>query len=219
VAKISIVGAGPGSPDYVTPIAKKIVQNAQFVIGAERALSLFAGDIKGEMLKLTAKNMNDTLSKAVELARKGKNVAILSTGDPGFSGLLRTFSKVAKGKKVDLEVVPGISSIQVCAARLSMSWDEVCLFSFHEGVSSEKKEKLANAIKKGNDVMLLPDQKAFSPAEIAKFLINSGVEAETPVLVCENLTLSGERIVSSTLSEVSMGSFSSLCVIVIKPRL
>lgn len=45
MAKISIVGAGPGSADYVTPIAKKTVGNAQVVIGAERALELFAGDI------------------------------------------------------------------------------------------------------------------------------------------------------------------------------
>jgi len=217
VAKISIVGAGPGSQDYVTPIAKKIVQNAQVVIGAERALCLFGGDIKGEKLKLTAKSMNATLSQAIEFAQKGKSVVILSTGDPGFSGLLRTFSKLVKGRSVDLEVIPGISSVQVCAARLSISWDEACLFSFHEGVSIEKKEKLAEAVKEGGVVMLLPDSKNFSPAEVSKFLINRGVDAENPVFVCENLTLSDERVVNSTLGEVSGGSFSSLCVMVIKP--
>ena len=219
MAKIIIVGAGPGSPDYVTPIAKKTVRNAELVIGAERALDLFSGDVKGEALKITAKNMNETLNKAVVLAQKGKSIVILSTGDPGFSGLLRTVSRVAKGKSVEVEVVPGISSVQVCAARLSMPWDELSLFSFHDGVGAEKKAKLFDVVKDGRDALLLPDPKNFSPEQAAKFLIESGMDAEIPVFVCENLTLSDERIVNSTLGEVARSSFSPLCVMVIKPSL
>jgi cobalt-precorrin-7 (C5)-methyltransferase len=219
VAKIIIVGAGPGSPDYVTPIAKKTVRNAEMVIGAERALDLFSGDVKGEVLKLTAKNMNETLNKAVDSAQKGKSVVILSTGDPGFSGLLRTVSRVAKGKSVEVEVVPGISSVQVCAARLSMPWDELSLFSFHDGVGAEKKAKLVDVVKDGRDALLLPDPKNFSPAQAAKFLIESGIAAQTPVFVCENLTLKDERLVASTLGDVARSSFSPLCVMVIKPSL
>ena len=219
MAKIIIVGAGPGSPDYVTPIAKKTVRNAEMVIGAERALDLFSDDVKGELLKLTAKNMNETLNKAVDSAQKGKSVVILSTGDPGFSGLLRTVSRVAKGKSVEVEVVPGISSVQVCAARLSMPWDELSLFSFHDGVGAEKKAKLLDVVKDGRDALLLPDPKNFSPAQAAKLLIESGMDAEIPVFVCENLTLSDERIVNSTLGEVARSNFSPLCVMVIKPSL
>jgi cobalt-precorrin-7 (C5)-methyltransferase len=217
VAKISIVGAGPGSPDYVTPIARKTVQNAQLVVGAERALSLFKDDIKGETLKLTAKNIDEVLRRAVEQAEKGKTIALLSTGDPGFSGLLRTFLKTAGTKKVELDVVPGVSSIQVCAARLGISWDEVCLFSFHEGTSLEEKKKLLSAVKNRNDVMLLPDPKAFAPAEVAKYLIDGGVAESTLAFICENLTLANERLTKSTLKEISVASFGSLCVMVIRP--
>ena len=84
MAKIRIVGVGPGSPDYVTPAAKKAVATAQVIIGAERALSLFAGDISGETIKLTAKNINDALKNAVLSSQQGKLVVVLSTGDPGF---------------------------------------------------------------------------------------------------------------------------------------
>jgi cobalt-precorrin-7 (C5)-methyltransferase len=219
MAKIIIVGAGPGSSDYVTQIAKKTVRNAEMVIGAERVLDLFSDDVKGELLKLTAKNMNETLSKAVYLAQKGKSVVILSTGDPGFSGLLKTFSKVTRGKSVDVEVIPGISSVQVCAARLSIPWDELSLFTFHDGVGAEKKAKLLGVIKDGRDALLLPDPKNFSPAQAAKFLIERGIDAGIPVFVCENLTLSDEQIVKSTLGAVASSSFSPLCVMVIKPSL
>ena len=61
MAKINIVGVGPGSADYVTPAARKIVQKTQLVIGAKRSLNLFPADIKGESVVLTAKNLNSIL--------------------------------------------------------------------------------------------------------------------------------------------------------------
>lgn len=216
--KISIVGVGPGNPDFVTPIARKTVQQAQFVIGAQRAIELFGSDIKGEAIKLTAKNISDTLKKAVELAKKGKTVAILSTGDPGFSGMLKTFLKFNNGKGVVAEVVPGISSIQVCAARLALPWDKIRLFTFHGGITNKEKEVLLQTVKNGGAVMLLPDSKTFSPELLSKFLISEGVAPDTPAFVCENLTLNGEQVFRSTLSEVSKASFGLLCVMVIKPN-
>ena len=217
LAKLNIVGVGPGSPDYVTPAARKTVQQAEVVIGAQRSLNLFTDDIKGETMILTAKNLNSALKFAVESAEKGKNVALLSTGDPGFSGLLRTVLKSGLVKAVEVNVVPGVSSIQACAARLGISWDDACLFTFHEGdVSAEEKNELASCIKKGKEVMLLPDSRAFPPREIASFLIKAGVDKETPVFVCENLTLDDEKVTSSSLEEVSKQTFRSLCVMVIK---
>ena len=50
MAKLNIVGVGPGSPDYVTPAARKAVQQADLVIGAKRSLNMLQGDIKGETL-------------------------------------------------------------------------------------------------------------------------------------------------------------------------
>ena len=217
MAKISLVGAGPGSPDYVTPMARKTVQNAELVVGAERVLNLFKNDIKGETLKLTAKNLNEAMQRSINYAEEGKTVALLSTGDPGFSGLLRTFRNATKGKNVEVYVVPGVSSLQACAAKLAMTWDDVSFFSFHEGTSLEKKKQLLSAVKKGNDVMLLPNPKGFTPSDIAKFLINEGVTAETPVVVCENLTLSNESAEKSTLKGISGMTFASLCVMVIRP--
>jgi cobalt-precorrin-7 (C5)-methyltransferase len=216
--RISIVGVGPGNPDFVTPIARRTVQQSQVVIGAQRAIELFGSDIKGEAIKLTAKNMGDTLNKAVELAQKGKTVAILSTGDPGFSGMLKTFLKFTNGKGVVAEVIPGISSIQVCAARLALPWDKIRLFTFHEGITNKEKETLLQTVKNGGAVMFLPDTKNFSPELLAKSLINGGIDPDTPAFVCENLTLNDEKVFRSTLREVSKVSFGSLCVMVIKPN-
>ena len=120
MAKINIVGVGPGSPDYVTPLARKTVQQADLVIGAQRSLNIFKGEIKGETVVLTAKNLKTVLKLAAKSAEKKKTVALLSTGDPGFSGLLHTVLESGLFEAEDLNVVPGVSSIQVCAAKAAM---------------------------------------------------------------------------------------------------
>jgi len=217
LVKLNIVGVGPGSPDYVTPIARKTVQQAQVVIGAQRSLNLFAQEIKGQTMVLNAKNLRSALKFGLESAEKGKNVALLSTGDPGFSGLLHTVLESGLVKAEEINVVAGVSSIQACAARLGLSWDDACLFTFHEGnVTDEDKSRLLSSVKEGKNVMLFPDAKAFSPREIANFLLKAGVEEKTCVFVCENLTLPEENVTSTTLVGVSNLTFGSLCVMVIK---
>lgn len=217
MAKINIVGVGPGSLDYVTPIARKTVQEAQLVFGAQRSLNLFPSDIKGEVFVLTAKNLSHSLKHAAESVKSGKNVALLSTGDPGFSGLLHTVLESGLFTTQQINVVAGVSSIQACAASLNISWDKACLFTFHEGnVTDETKNQLVQCLKKGKDAMLLPDSKSFSTKEIASFLTKAGLHQKTSVYICENLTLENEEIISSTLEEVSAQTFGSLCVMVIK---
>jgi cobalt-precorrin-7 (C5)-methyltransferase len=216
LAKLNIVGVGPGSPDYVTPAAKKTVNQADLVIGAQRSLNLFTADIKGKKVVLTAKNLSDALKQAAESVKSGKNVTLLSTGDPGFSGLLHTAMESGLFDTEDINVIPGVSSIQACAARLNISWENTRLFTFHDKVSNEEKEKLISAVKCGRTILLLPNSQGFAPRNIANFLIDLDTDKETPVYICENITLENEKIISSTLGQIVGQSFGSLCVMVIK---
>jgi cobalt-precorrin-7 (C5)-methyltransferase len=216
LAKLVIVGVGPGATDYVTPAARKTVQQAQLVIGAKRSLDLFPEDIKGETVVLTAKNLQDTLKHAAEAAEKGKNVALLSTGDPGFSGLLHTVLESGLFQTSDIKVVPGVSSIQACAARLNLSWDNARLFTFHDKVSDDQKTKLVSAVQCGRNILLLPAPKGFAPKDIAALLIKTGADKQMQVYICENITLENEKVTSTTLEKVTDQSFGSLCVMVIK---
>ena len=216
LAKLYIVGAGPGSADYVTPAARKAVQEAQLVIGAECVLNLFRQDIKGETLMLTCENIDDSLKCASDSVKSGKTVAVLSTGDPGFSGLLGSVLRRSVGKGVEVNVVPGISSMLACAAKLCMPWDDAVLITFHKGASIEGKREFADAVKAGKTVLLLPDPRAFTPSEISEYLLKAGVDKETCVVVCENLTLADEKIVETTLEGALNRSFDPTSVMVIK---
>jgi cobalt-precorrin-7 (C5)-methyltransferase len=219
LTKLYIVGAGPGSPDYVTPAARKAVQKAQMVIGAQCVLELFREDIKGQTLTLTCENIDASLKCASDLVESGEIVAVISTGDPGFSGMLGSVLRRPLGKNVEVNVVPGISSMLACAAKLCMSWDDAVLITFHKGASIDRKREFADDVKAGKTVLLLPDPAAFTPTEISEYLLKAGVNKETSVAVCENLTLANEKIVETTLEGALKRSFDPTCVMVIKGKL
>jgi cobalt-precorrin-7 (C5)-methyltransferase len=220
MVKLNIVGVGPGSAEYVTPFAHRLVSEAQIVIGAKRSLDLFSDNVSGKAHVLTAENLNGLLKYAVESSKEGKNVVLLSTGDPGFSGLLKSVLNTKLITSDEINVNPGVSAIQACAAKLGLCWDEACLFTFHQGnVADAKKIELVACLKAGRNVILLPAAKSFLPKDIATYLIHSGFDPNTPVFICENLTLNNEQVIKSSLKGVSTVNFAALCVMVIKAKL
>lgn len=206
MAKFYIVGTGPGSSDYLTEAAVNASESVDVLVGSQRALDLFPG-FSGETLVLRARNMDDMMKNSISLVDEGKNVAILSTGDPGFSGVLKPILRLRDD--LDIEVVPGISSLQLAAARLQLSWDEVNLLTLHgKGNSNKILEFLDNQ----KPTIVLPD---FRVEKLAQFLLENGIDPERKVAVCERLSYPDERLFKGNLDDVANMEFSYLCVMVI----
>lgn len=205
MSKLYVVGTGPGSGDYLTHAALNAVKDSDMVIGSKRALDLFKTD--SQKIEINAKNMNESLKEAVDKVKNGKTVAILSTGDPGFSGVLKPILNLKSG--IEIEVIPGVSSVQMCAAKLKIPWDDADLITMHgKGIF----EEILDIIDNGKPSIILPN---FKPAELAKFLIDKGVDKNRKTAVCEKLSYENEKIVESTLKDISEMEFSYMCVMVV----
>lgn len=206
MANLYLVGIGPGSGKYLTKEAEDVVNSSEIVFGSKRALQLFP-DMNAEKIELNGQNMGAMLKKAVSKAVDGQRVALLSTGDPGFSGLLKPIQKI-KGN-LSLEVVPGISSIQICASKLQIPWDEANIITMHgKGFSSRLLPLLSN----GRPTMILPNTTIH---ETLNFLIENGIDSKRVGVVCENLSYENERIVKSNLTELLNEKFGYMCVLVV----
>ena len=204
MSKLYVVGIGPGSKDYLTLASKKAVESSDRVIGSRRALDLF--EIQNG-IELKAQNMKEMMELAVSMVMDGKIVSLLSTGDPGFSGIL----KPILGLKADIniEVIPGISSVQLCAAKLKIPWDEANLITMHgKGISRD----ILDIIDNGKPTIILPN---FKPAELANFLIENSVDPEREVAICEKLSYSDEKVINTSLKSVLEMEFSYMCVMVV----
>ncbi len=206
MAKLYLVGTGPGSGDYLTEAAVKAAESVDVLVGSQRALDLFPG-FSGEVLVLRARNMDQMMNKSVSLVDEGKDVAILSTGDPGFSGVLKPIRKIRDD--LDLEVIPGISSLQLAAARLQIPWDDANLITLHGKGNSDA---VLNLLDNGKPTIVLPD---FRVEKLAQFLLENGIDPEREVTVCERLSYPDERLFKGTVKEVASEEFSYLCVMVI----
>jgi cobalt-precorrin-7 (C5)-methyltransferase len=206
MSKLYLVGIGPGSSDYLTAAAINTAGSVDVLVGSQRALDLFPG-FEGETLILRARNMEEMMKKSIYLVDEGKNVAILSTGDPGFSGVLNPILKLRDD--LDLEVIPGISSLQLAAARLQIPWDQVNLLTLHGKGNSKI---ILDFMDNGKPTIVLPD---FRVEKLAQFLLENGVDQDRKIVVCERLSYPDERIVNGTLKEVAAMDFTYLCVVTI----
>lgn len=151
--------------------------------------------------------MENMMKQAVQLVKEGKSVSLLSTGDPGFSGILKPILELKED--IDIEVIPGISSVQLCAAKLKIPWDDANLITLHgKGIS----EHILDIIDNGKPTIILPN---FKPAELADFLIKNGVDGERKAAICERLSYDDEKVVETSLENISEMELSYMCVMVI----
>ena len=210
--KIYIIGIGPGASEYLTKKSVDTVQMSDYVVGSTRAIELF--DDVTNKLAFNVKDLLNKLEKGVELAVNGNTVSILSTGDPGFSGVLNTVLRISDEKnfpKENIEVIPGISSLQLAAAKCHIQWDNANVMTFH---GRENIEDILPVINNGKTTIALPSRKV---RDIAQFLLDNGVEADREVVVCERLSYPDEKIVTATLKDIAESEFTYMCIIVISP--
>jgi cobalt-precorrin-7 (C5)-methyltransferase len=122
----------------------------------------------------------------------------------------------------DVEIIPGISSIQVAASKARVPLDKSKVITMHVTTSiEEKKLGLQKALIDGYNVILIPrpwpkdPRKHFMPSDIAKYLKQSGFEtSKMKVHVFEALTAENETSFEGTVEQLEGKEFSDLSVMV-----
>jgi len=219
--KVYAVGVGPGSPKYVTERVKEIIQNCDIIIGYMYTLKTIEGLISGkEIHEITMKNQEDAY-QSVKKKLGEKTLVVPFTGDVSFSEsevvdrLIEIFG--------DVEIIPGISSIQVAASKAKIPLDKSKVITMHTSTSiEEKKLELQKALIDGFSVVLVPrpwpsaPEKHFMPSEIALYLKKNGFEtSKMKVHVFESLTTENETCFEGVVSDLEGKEFSDLSVMVV----
>ncbi len=123
VGKIMLVGIGPGHADHMTARARAAIAEADVVVGYVTYIRLVAELLEGK--EVVRKGMTEEMDRALsalEAARAGKKVALISSGDAGVYGMAGpTYELLFQAGwtpdgDVELEVVPGASALNACAA-------------------------------------------------------------------------------------------------------
>jgi len=220
LGKIYAVGVGPGSPKYVTEIVREIIQNCDIVVGYKYTLKTIQDLLEGkEIHEITMSNQEESYQKIL-LVLGERSLVIPFTGDVNFSEsevvdrLIEIFG--------DVEIIPGISSIQVAASKAQVPLDKSKVITMHVTTSiEEKKLELQKALIDGFSVILIPrpwpnePDKHFMPSEIAIYLKeNNFPTEEMKVHVFEALTTENETSFVGVVKDLEGKEFSDLSLMV-----
>ena len=181
--KINVLGLGPGNLDYTLPIVLKEIMESEIIIGGKRHI---------ESLGKYAENkeycyINADLQRVLDFIEQNrdKKMSLILSGDTGFYSMLTFMRKHFKAN--ELNVIPGISSVQYMFAKVSSYWNDAFVSSVH-GRNTEYIEKLREYGKIG----LLTDKKN-TPQRIAEEVVKAGM-TEATIYVGENLSYENEKI-------------------------
>ena len=118
-----LIGLGPGSQDYLTARARSAIAEADTVIGYATYIRLIKDLLDGkEIVKKAMTQELDRAIEALERAKLGKKVALVSSGDAGVYGMAGpTFEVLFQAgwtpdSGIEVEIVPGASALNTCAA-------------------------------------------------------------------------------------------------------
>ena len=220
MSKVYAVGVGPGSSDYVTKTVEEIIRKSDIVVGYKYTLKTIENFLSGkEIHEITMQTQEDVYQK-VQKNLGEKTLVIPFTGDVNFSEsevvdrLIEIFG--------DVKIVPGVSSIQVAAAKARVPLDKSKLITMHISTAIEREKiELQKALLDGLSVVLVPrpwpkePAKHFMPSEIAFYLKKNGFNTtKLKVHVFENLTTEKETSFVGMVNDLEGKEFSDLSVMV-----
>ena len=193
---ITLIGIGMGAPGMWTVATRKTLLEADAVAGASRMVESVEEDL-GEKAVLKAydgKKILDWFEHAPQL----RKLAVLYSGDTGFysgaSGLaetLRERQEAGKDQEIQLEILPGISTVSYLASKLQIPWQDLELESLHG-----REAKPWEALERGKNVFLLLG--GVEPiAEVSRMISEHGFGSWL-VSAGKNLSYDDEEILTDT---------------------
>lgn len=219
--KIYLIGVGPGDPDYITERARKIIKSADIIVGYRHTINIIKDLILNKDVRyVTLKTQEEIYSNVLKEIKDSEKICVIPfTGDSCFSEseIVDRLREIFCDKNIIIE--PGISSIQIAAARAKVALDKCKIITFHiTGNINKEKEELIYALKKKKTVIILPRPWDFMPKHIVEFLKDNKIDLkEFDAEIYECLT-HNEEITYARLDEIPEKEYSDLIVIVIKPR-
>jgi precorrin-3B C17-methyltransferase len=121
--RLSVVGIGPGAPEHLTPAALAEIGAADLVVGYGTYIKLVRHLLEGKQVIKTG--MTEEIGRAraaVEHARAGGQVVLISSGDAGVYGMAGLVFQVLqeigwkRGQSPELRIIPGMTALNSTAS-------------------------------------------------------------------------------------------------------
>lgn len=215
IGMVSLVGAGPGDPGFMTVKGLKRLRSCDAVVYDHLAAEIFLEEVKEGCLKLYVgkqsgrhyKKQEEINGLLTELAKEGRRVVRLKGGDPFVFGRGGEEVTALFREGIPFEVIPGVTSAVAAleTAGIPVTHRAVSR-SFHvmTGHTMEEEDTLSlnfgELAKLSGTLVFLMGLGRLSL--IINGLLEHGMSEATPGAVVENGTLPGQQVVRGTLKNL-----------------
>lgn len=221
--KLYLVGIGPGGREHTTPRAVRAIEESDVIVGYKSYLGLVEELLEGKEVFATGmRHEVERAKQGVELALKGRRVAMVSSGDPGIYAMASVvFEYLAENSaKLEVEVVPGITSANASAALLgSPLGNDFAVISLSDLLTPWRAiERRLELAAKGDFVIVLYNPKSSKRSwqlDKAREIVLSHRDAATPVGMVRNAYREGCRVTVTTLGEMHRHEADMLTTVII----
>ena len=220
---IYVVGIGPGGLDEITPRALDIINKCDVVAGYTKYVELL-GDLVKNKIRFTS-SMGDERGRCefcLMLARNfGKSIALVSSGDAGVYGMAGLMMEVAQGSDQEIQVIPGITAANSCAAILGAPlMNDYVTISLSDILTDWKtiKKRLVAACEGDFVICLYNPASHHRPEHFKKacrILIANGKSPDTPAGYVRNIGREGQEHEIITLGEIMTRKIDMMCTVII----
>lgn len=226
--RLAIVGVGPGDAGWLTPQARAALREADDWVGYDLYLDLIASLRHGQVahpFPLGAES--ERARHALELAATGRNVALVSSGDPGIYAMATLVYELldaevvsAAARRAEIVVLPGISAFQAAAARFGAPvGHDFCLISLSDLLTPWSLiEERVTAAARSDFVMVFYNPRSRRrrwQIEKAFVILARFRPADTPVMIASNLGRPEENIKVTTLAAFDPDEVDMLTIVIV----
>lgn len=208
--KFYVIGIGPGAPEQMTVRAKEALEDADIIAGYGTYIDLVKPLFpEKEYLQNGMTGEVKRCQMALEKAKEGKTVAMISSGDSGIYGMAGLVLELAQGLDLDIETVPGITAAASGASLLGAPlMHDFAVISLSDRLTEWDLivKRLNNAAEADFIIVLYNPRSKGRPDHIAKardIFLQHKAES-TPVGIVKNIGRDGETVILTTLGEMNI---------------
>lgn len=194
---IYVIGIASGGRSTLTPGAVERIDGAALLVGGRRHLEWFP-DFDGEKAAM-AGGLEKAASRIDAVMSKGRDVAVLATGDPLLFGIGAYIIKRFGADNV--EVVPNVSTVAEAFSRIKVPWEDARVVSVHGRGGGDELDRVADEVLSSAKAAVFTDSRS-TPAVVARALIERGARGYG-AWVCESLGTEGEKVSPFTLEALA----------------
>lgn len=208
---MNIIGIGPGDRNSLSPRAYRAIQGCQVIVGYKAYLQLLNDLVAGK--EIISSGMTQEVRRAeeaIEKALAGKDVCLISSGDPGIYGMAGVVLELLKKEKVGkipIEIIPGITAASSCASLLGAPlMNDFAVISLSDLLTDRGIiEKRIESACQGDFVIVFynpKSKKRIKPLEKAWQILMKYRSPRTPVGIVRNARRADEEVIITSLKNM-----------------